>query len=102
MSVITGTVKNGLIVLDEAANLPDGSRVVVHPIESVETIGVSEAEWPDTPEAIADWIAWYDSLEAIELSAADEQALGAFRRRQKELGKSAFDERSDRLQKIWQ
>lgn len=102
MSVITGTVRNGLIVLDDAANLPDGSRVVVHPIDSVATIGVSEAEWPDTPEAIADWITWHDSLEAIELSATDEQALEAFRLRQKELGEYAFDERLDRLQKIWQ
>lgn len=102
MSAITGTVKNGLIVLDDEANLPDGSRVLVHSIESVETIGMSEADWPDTPEAIADWIAWYDSLQPIELSPADEQAIEAFRERQKEVAKCAFDERANRLGKIWQ
>lgn len=102
MSVITGTVKNGLIVLDEPGNLPDGSRVVVQPVEAVETFGMSEAEWRDTPEAIADWIAWYDSLEPIELSAGDEAELKAFRGCQKELGKANFDERSERLRKIWQ
>ena len=102
MSVITGTVKNGLIVLDEPGDLPDGSRVVVQPVETVATFGMSEAEWQDSPEAIADWIAWYDSLEPIELSAADEAELNAFRERQKELGQTSFGERSERLRKIWQ
>jgi hypothetical protein len=102
MSVITGTVKNGLIVLDEPGDLPDGSRVLVQPVETAETFGMSEVEWQDSPEAIADWIAWYDSLQPIELSAADEEELRAFRERQKELGKTSFDERSERLRKIWQ
>ncbi|HVA47031.1 MAG TPA: hypothetical protein VNH11_11750 [Pirellulales bacterium] len=53
-------------------------------------------------EAIADWITWYDSLEPLELSADEEQAIEAFRQRQKEVGKAAFDERADRLRKIWQ
>lgn len=57
MSAITGTVKNGLIVLDEPGDLPEGSRVVVQPVESAETFGMSESEWQDNPEAIADWIA---------------------------------------------
>jgi hypothetical protein len=91
MNVITGTVKNGLIVLDEPADLRDGSRVVVQPVETVESFGLSESDWRDTPEAIADWIDWYDSLEPIELSAADDQALEAFRARQQEIGKSSFD-----------
>ena len=52
--MITGTVKNGLIVLDDPGDLPDGSRVFVHPIERAETIGMSEAEWQASPEAIAD------------------------------------------------
>ncbi len=102
MIAITGTVKNGLVVLDEPAVLPDGSRVVVQPVESAETFGLSESDWQDTPEAIADWIAWYDSLKPIELSAADERAIEGFRQRQKEAGKFTFDERADRLRKIWQ
>jgi hypothetical protein len=101
MRVITGTVRNGLIVLEDPANLPEGSRVVVQPIDTVESIGMSESAWQDSPEEIADWLAWYDSLEAIELSAVDEAELEAFREHQKELGKLSFDERSERLQKIW-
>lgn len=83
MSVMTGTVKNGLIVLDEPGDLPDGSRVVVQPVEPLETFGMSEVEWQDSPEAIADWIAWYDSLEPIELSAADQAEIKAFRGQQR-------------------
>lgn len=89
-------------MLDEPRELPDGSRVIVHPVEIAETVGMSEAAWEDSPDAIADWIAWYDSLERIELSAADEAELNAFRERQKELGKTNFDDRSERLRKIWQ
>jgi hypothetical protein len=102
MSAITGTVRDGSVILDEPALLPEGSRVVVQPIETVAPLGISEADWQDTPEAIADWIAWYDSLQPIEVSAADEQAIEAFRRRQKEAGKAAFDERAERLREIWQ
>lgn len=102
MSAITGTVKNGLVVLDDPAELPNGSRVVVQPLESAETFGLSESDWHDTPEAIAEWIAWYDSMEPIELSAAEERAIEDFRQRQKEIGKSVFDERADRLRKMWQ
>lgn len=102
MNALTGTVKNGLIVLDEPGDLPDGSRVVVQALETLETFGVSEADWRDSPEAIADWIGWYDSLEPIELTAAAEAELEALRGRQKELGKSGFDERSERLRRIWQ
>lgn len=102
MSAITGTVKNGLIVLDEPGDLPEGGRVVVQPVESAENLGMSESEWQDSPEAIADWIAWYDSLEPLELSAADEAQIKAFRERQRQLGKSSFDERSERVQKVWQ
>lgn len=102
MSVITGTVKNGLIELDEPGYLPDGSRVVVQPVESAESVGMSEAQWQDSPEAIADWIAWYDSLEPIELSTADEAEIRAFRERQQEVGKTSFGDRSERLRKIWQ
>ncbi|MGH7139879.1 MAG: hypothetical protein ACREHD_29425 [Pirellulales bacterium] len=102
MSLITGTVKDGLIVLDEPGHLAEGSRVVVKPVDTAETYGMSEAEWHDSPEAIADWIAWCDSLEPIELSVADEAALNAYRERQRELAKTSFDERSERLRKIWQ
>ncbi|HEX7377878.1 MAG TPA: hypothetical protein VF278_12230 [Pirellulales bacterium] len=97
MNWITGTVKNGLIVLNEPARLPDGSRVIVQAPEAAKTFGIGEADWQDTPEAIADWIIWYDSLEPIEVSTADERALKAFRERQKEAGKTAFDEQAQRL-----
>lgn len=101
MSVLTGTVKNGLIILDDPASLPEGSRVLVRPAAASGDFGMSEADWHDTPEAIADWLAWYDSLEPIEISTSEREATDAFRDRQKEHGKSAFDERCERLCEIW-
>lgn len=101
MSENTGTVKNGLVVLDDASGFAEGSRVVVLPVESSMGIGLCESEWQDTPEAIADWIAWYDSLEPLEMEKSDEQAVAAFREQQKQAGISGFDERAERLSKIW-
>ena len=31
--------------------------------EKSEKIGISENEWDDSPEGIATWLAWMDSLE---------------------------------------
>lgn len=101
MNEITGTVKNGLVVLDDASGFVDGSRVVVLSVDSATGIGLRESEWEDTPQAIADWIAWYDSLEPIETVESDEQAIAAFRQQQKQVGVSGFEERAERLSKIW-
>lgn len=35
MNSITGTVKNGVVILDEPAEIRDGSRVVVQPLECI-------------------------------------------------------------------
>ena len=36
-------------------------------------LGVTEEEWSNTPEAIADWLKWYDSLEPLVMTP-EEQA----------------------------
>ncbi len=67
--VLTGTWKEGRIILDGPADWPDGCRVTVEPIsDQVETLGITEEQWPRTPEAIAEWLAWFDSIEPIEMT----------------------------------
>ena len=63
MNAIKGTVKNGMIVPDQPVNWPEGRRVVIEPVPEIETFGISEEDWSDSPEAIADWLKWYASLE---------------------------------------
>ena len=72
-NTLTGTWKEGQIILDEPADWPDGCRVTVVPIAGqVETLGITEEQWPRTPEAVAEWLAWFDSIEPIEMTPEEE------------------------------
>ena len=73
MSPITGIWQGGHVVLDGVTDWPDGCRVLVEPVSMDETIGLSEDEWRDSPEAVAEWIQWYESLEPLEITP-EEQA----------------------------
>ena len=35
-------------------------------------IGLSENEWPTTPEARAEWLQWFDSIEPVEMTPEEE------------------------------
>ena len=69
MDAIHGTYQGGRVELDSPVSWPDGSRVTVT-TESKE-IGMSEADWPTTPEGIAAYIARLESLEVPEMSDAE-------------------------------
>lgn len=84
MSAITGTWKNGQVVLDDLADWPEGCRVVVEPLPNDVEIGLSEQEWPRTPEAIAEWLRWFDSFEPVQMTPEDEAAWAAARQEVKE------------------
>ncbi len=84
MKTITGTVRNGQIVADQPVNWPDGCRVVIEPAPEEKTLGIREEDWPTTPEALADWIAWFDSLEPVELTPEEEADWKAWRLQIKE------------------
>jgi hypothetical protein len=79
MNAIEGIWKNGQIIPDEAADWPEGCRVRIEPLPEEEKIGLSEDEWPTTPEAIADWLKWIDSFEPVELTPEDEANWAAWR-----------------------
>ncbi len=68
MNAIKATWKNGQIVPDENAEWPESCRLLVEPIPVERTFGLREEDWPDTPEAVAEWLRWYDSLEPLEFT----------------------------------
>jgi hypothetical protein len=98
MNAITGTWKNGQIVLDNPVSWPDACRVLIEPVSECQTIGMREEDWQDTPEAIADWIRWYDSLEPLILTPEEQAEWDAVRKAQKEFEKSKFEERAKRVE----
>ncbi len=64
MNGLQGTTKNGQIILDAPATLPEGTRVEVLPIRVARpTLGMREEDWPTTQEGIAASLARMDEVE---------------------------------------
>jgi hypothetical protein len=72
MNSIKATVKGGRLETEVPADWPDGTEVLVQPILAEENNGDREEDWLNTPEAIADWLKWYDSLEPLSLTPEEE------------------------------
>jgi hypothetical protein len=84
MNAIKATWKNGQIVPDGKAEWPEGCRLLVEPIPAEQTFGLREEDWPDTPEAVADWLRWYDALEPLEFTPEEAADIAAWRQKVKE------------------
>jgi hypothetical protein len=69
---LTGTWKDGQVLLDETADWPEGCRIVVIPEESPEVYGMPEEEQSDDPEAIARWLAAFDAIPPWQMSTEEE------------------------------
>jgi hypothetical protein len=97
-STSTGTWKNGQIVLDGPAEWPEGCRLLVEPVfDQAETLGITEEEWPRSPEAIAEWLEWFDSIEPIEITPDEEANWQAARAAQKAYQLAKFEERTNQV-----
>ncbi len=57
-----GHVENGVVVFDEPADLPDGTKVGVTPAEPVEREEYKEGEGPTWAEQLAPFIGCLDGL----------------------------------------
>jgi hypothetical protein len=103
MNVLQGTMKNGQIILDAPAVLPEGTRVEVLPIEEAPpTLGMREEDWPTTPERIAALLARMDLVEPGWLSPEDDAAWRSALREQKEYEKAHFFDDAEKLRRMWE
>jgi len=103
MNALQGTIKNGQIILDSPATLPEGTRVEVLPIKGARpALGMREEDWPTTPEGIAALLARMDQVEPGWLSPEDDAAWRAALRAQKEFEKRRFLEDAEKLQRMWE
>jgi hypothetical protein len=92
MNAIKGVVRNGQVVLDAPAELPEGTRVEVVPVESARpTLGMREEDWPTTPEGIAALLARMDQIEPLEMTEEERADLEAWRRKVKEYHLANWD-----------
>lgn len=70
MSTVSGRYHDGKVILDSTIDWADGLPVKVSP--SVEKIGMTEEEWPTTPEGIEELIRRMESFEPVELTPEEE------------------------------
>jgi hypothetical protein len=87
--MIHATWQNGRVVLDEPVDWPDGARLVIAPEQDQDAaVRLAVEHEINTPEAIAAWLKWYDSLEPLVFTPKEEADLAA--RRQKVDGESGM------------
>jgi hypothetical protein len=102
MDTIKAIVKSGRVELSVPSDWPDGTEVIVRPVMREQTFGIREEDWPQTDDARAEWLRWYDSLEPLTFTAAEQEAWTAARRDQKKFEHAIFDRHGDELRKIWE
>lgn len=64
MSAVRGTYSNGTVKLKTKPDWPENMEVEVSPGSG--QLGISEEEQGTDPQSIAEWIAWYRSLEPMD------------------------------------
>jgi hypothetical protein len=103
MNTIMGVMRNGQVILDEPADLPEGTRVEVVPVEPARTgLGMREEDWPTTPEGTAALLARMDQVEPGWLSPEDDEAWRKALREQKEFDKARFSVDAEKLRRTWE
>jgi hypothetical protein len=69
MNAIKATVRGGRIELD----LPDSTELLIPlPNGAPDENGDEEEGWDNSPDGIAEWLKWYDSLEPLVFTAEEE------------------------------
>ena len=96
MIAIKGTVKNGQVVLDEPDGLSEGTRVDVRPIRS------DIEDGPMTPEEIDAVLAAMNRSEPLLLTLEEEAQWKADLEAQRNYDSMAFEERAEKLRRMWE
>ncbi|MBV9126152.1 MAG: hypothetical protein JO112_22615 [Planctomycetes bacterium] len=95
MNTIKATVRGGRLEVEEPIDLPDGTEFLIPLPNGPEQ--TEEAAWDNSPEGIADWLKWYDSLEPLILTAEEEAITEACLRTMNEYGIGKMEKRSEDL-----
>ena len=71
MNAIRAIVRNGRIETEEPIDLPEGTELLI-PIPNGESD--DDGGWDNSPEGIAAWLQWYDSLQPLIPSETEAEA----------------------------
>ncbi len=99
MNTIKAVIRNGRIETEEPLDLPEGTELLI-PLPGVSPD--DEDGWDNSPEGIAAWLKWYDSLEPLIFTEEERSAWEADRQARKEWEIAHFDEYTEKLRKVWE
>jgi hypothetical protein len=103
MNTIKAIVRGGRIELEEPLDLPDGTELLIPlPNGTQDEGGDDEDGWDNSPEGIAAWLKWYDSLRPLLFTDEERAAWEAERQARKEWEKAHFEERAEKLRRMWE
>ena len=89
---ITGTWKDGQVLLDEPAEWSEGCKLRVAPIgRPSDQIGIPDDRWPRDPQGIAELLERMDLIEPFEMTPEEEADWLAWRQKIKECELADFD-----------
>ncbi len=83
MKTIHAIWKNGRVLPDQPVDWPDGTALIIEPIENTEVPESEDDLLGNSPEAIARWVAYVDSLPRLEMTAEEEAEWQAARQEMK-------------------
>lgn len=89
--------KEGRVVVDEAVDWPEGCELEVRPV-AANGSNNDDVESND-PAAIERWIAEFQAIPRLEMTAEEEAEWQVARQAQREFELKTFDQRADQIQK---
>ncbi len=98
MHAIKAIVRAGRIETDGPLDLPDGTEILI--VRPNAADGEDE-DWDDTPEGIAAWLKWYESLQPLIITAEERAAYEEDKKARREWELAHFDEHAEKLQRLW-
>jgi len=91
-------------VLPHRASSPGSSRSSggseQHAALSEAAVGIPAEQWPRTPEGIAEWLEWFDSIEPIEMTSEERAEWQAALEAQKAYGIAELEQRARRFEDL--
>ena len=99
MNALKGIIRNGQVVLERPTDWPDGTEVRIAPTATDQANGEEpgEEEWSNTPEAIAEWLAWSKSLKPLNITPEEEADTEAWLRKMSDYGWAKMEKRVEDL-----
>ncbi len=89
--------KDGRVVVEEAVDWPEGCELEVRPMTFIrDEDDLIESQ---EPAAIARWIAAFQAIPPVQMTAAEEADWQTARQAQREYDLQTFNQRADQIQK---